>query len=182
MILAIDPGRKPGYALLDETQLIERRHLPGRPETPMVIAVATSWGDFAGNGTVRSIAASVGIGRVFCEGQHGRLDQQRKRSILSLSVEAGWQLHRAVAAYQCLPALIHPQALSRTDKTGWRDALRCSQITKAVVQARVERSLLAHELSLFSCASAARLGDCLDATAIGWGAWIAQPKPWEPPP
>lgn len=179
MILAIDPGRKPGYVLLDETQLIPRAHLPGKPALPLVIGVALSLTDMVAQARNR---LPYVLQRVIIEGQHGKLDTKRKRSILTLSIEAGWQLHRAVLTCGGEPAIIHPQALSHADPPGWRDALRCAGVTKAVVQARVERSLLPHEASLFACASAARLGDCLDATAIGWGAYLANPKTWEPPP
>lgn len=177
MILSIDPGRRPGYVLLDETQLIERRHLPDRPALPLVVAVAMTYAIMGG------IAWRYRpLSRVVIEGQHGRIPAKRRRSILTLSVEAGWQLHRAVAALGGTPCVIHPQALSRTDPPGWRDALRVARVTKEVVQARVEKSLVPAEASLFACASAARRGDCLDAVAIGWGAWIAQTPEWSPPP
>lgn len=184
LILAIDPGRKPGYVLLDETQRIHRRHLPGHPALPLVVAAGLTclkildwWACFG----------QPEISRIVIEGQFGQISNAKRRSILTLSVEAGWQLHRAVNAISLfqgdvLSSLIHPQALSRTDDPGWRDALGCANATKSVVQNRVEQSLLPAEHALFACASAARLGDCLDATAIGWGAWISEPKDWSPPP
>lgn len=177
MILAIDPGRKPGYVLLDETQLLARAHLPQRPSLPLVVAVARSF---------EGLPPGVRYSRIVIEGQHGAISRERRNAILSLSVEAGWQLRRAVDALggapPAVPHVIHPQAFSRTDRPGWRDALGCASTTKAVLQARIERSLISAERSLFACTSAARLGDCLDAVAIGWGAWIANPPAWIPPP
>jgi hypothetical protein len=176
MILNIDPGRRPGYVLLDETQLIERRHLPGRPRLPLVVSVAlsleaaafwTGWAD---------------VSRVIIEGQHGKLDNKRRDRILTLANEAGWQLCEACRRFHAPGAVIHPQALSKHDPPGWRDALRCSGIGKIILQNRVEKSLIPSEHSLFACASAARRGDCLDATAIGWGAYLKPPKDWSPPP
>ena len=177
MILAIDPGRRPGYVLLDETQLLPRAHLPQRPSLPLVVAVARAFD---------KLPPGVRYSRIVIEGQHGAIARERRNAILSLSVEAGWQLRRAVDALSgappAVPHVIHPQAFSRTDRPGWRDALGCSAVNKSVVQARIERSLISAERSLFACASAARLGDCLDAAAIGWGAWLSLPPAWIPPP
>jgi len=175
LILAIDPGRRPGYVLLDETQLLARAHLPQRPSLPLVVAVALA---------LDKLPPGVRYSRIVIEGQHGAIARERRNAILSLSVEAGWQLCRAVDAVYpfAVPHVIHPQAFSRTDRPGWRDALGCSAVNKSVVQARIERSLISAEQSLFACASAARLGDCLDAVAIGWGAWLSLPPAWIPPP
>ena len=180
MIISIDPGRKPGYVLLDEMQLIERRHLSYKPRLPLVTGAALSFGallDVWGGRDLRALE------RVVFEGQYGKISDKKRRSILMLSVEAGWQACR-VATYFGGPrvTVIHPQALTRTDAPGWRDALRCAQCTKSVVQRRVERSLLPAENAFFSCASAARRSDLLDATASGWGAWIAKLQDWSPPP
>jgi hypothetical protein len=122
------------------------------------------------------------LARVVIEGQHGAIPRERRNAILSLSVEAGWQLRRAVDALGGSPRVIHPQAFSHTDRPGWRDALGCAGTNKSVMQARIERSLISAERSLFACASAARLGDCLDAVAVGWGAFVADPPAWIPPP
>jgi hypothetical protein len=177
VILSIDPGRKPGYVLLDESQCIHRMHLPGRPALPLVVGTALSWVEL-----LQGYGERPTPDRVVIEGQFGKISNAKRRSILTLAVEAGWQLCRAVTFLGGTPSIIHPQALSRTDAPGWRDALGVAHVTKIVVQNRVERSLLPIESTFFSCAAATRRGDCLDATAIGWGAYLADPKPWREPP
>jgi hypothetical protein len=177
LILSIDPGLKPGYVLLDEAQCIPRKHLPGRPALPLVVGAALSWSEL-----LQGYGERPTPDRVVIEGQFGKISNARRRAILTLALEAGWQLHRAVTFLGGVPVVIHPQALSRTDAPGWRDAFDVAHVTKIVVQNRVERSLLPIEHALFACASAARRADLLDATAIGWGAYLADPKPWKEPP
>lgn len=175
MILSIDPGRRPGYVLLDPNTLVERRHLPGFPRLPLVIGV---W---------LKLPAALPRGReshlthVVCESQYGILPRERRRSVFVLANEAGWQLCTAVARYGGIPVLVYPQALTRTDAPGWRDGLRCAGCQKAIVQRRVEKSLTPTEASLFACSSPGRMGDLFDATAIGWGAWITDLPEWSTP-
>jgi hypothetical protein len=177
MILSIDPGLKPGYVLLDESQCIPRKHLPGRPALPLIVGTALSWAEL-----LQGYGERPTPDRVVIEGQFGKISNAKRRSILTLTVEAGWQLCRAVTFLGGVPAMIHPQALSRTDALGWRDVLGMAHVTKVIVQNRVEQSLLPAESVLFACASATRRADLLDAAAIGWGVYLADPKPWREPP
>ena len=178
MILAIDPGRHPGYVLLDETQLVERKHFAGRPRLPLILGAWRSFESYCADRTCRSPSIPT---IVVIEGQHGKLSDARRNSILTLANEAGWQLRRAVHSLEATPVIVHPQATGKSPP-GWRDALRCARVAKEVVQARVSRSLLPSEAPFFSCHSVRRMGDLLDAVGIGWGYWILQPKAWESPP
>lgn len=177
MILAIDPGRHPAYVLLDPGNLVRRVHLPYSPETPLVVGVSLSLQQAL-------VWTDCRVSHIVIEGQHGKLETKRRRAILTLGNEAGWQLRAAVERFAGAPCIVHPQALTRADPPGWRDGLRCGGCPKAVVQRRIERSLTPTEASLFRCTSAARMGDCLDATAVGWGAWILglNTLTWSPPP
>lgn len=173
LAICIDPGSRPAYVIQDRSQLVERKMFAYRPSTPLVVGVYLAW---------ESVILDFTPDLVICEGQHGSLAAKRRDSVLTLANFAGYQICRAHCRWGARVQLIHPQRTSRKNPPGWRDALRCAGVPKEIVQNRIEASLLPVEQHLFACASASRMGDCLDATGIGWGAHIAPPKDWTPPP
>lgn len=162
MILAIDPGRRPGYALLDPGTLIDRRWYG---ETPLVVACWQS--------LPTSLPAGVELTAVVVEGQWLQ-GAKRKAAILALALEAGWQL----AAAQ----LLHGGAGYIVPVSHWRGALELGRATKKVAQNRCTSVLTVPELAHTASTSPTRRGDVLDAILIGWG-WAKEPtKKWSPPP
>jgi len=169
-LLAIDPGAKPGYALLDCDTPVQRKYFPGRPLLPVVLGL---WGAFPlDTGAWRAPRAVV----VELQWLHGRDQLAKKRSILTLAPRAGWQLCRACGHFGAEPHAQRPQE--------WRAALGVPPgVTKAVLARRVEASLTPAELALVAATRLppGRLLDLYDAIGIGWGDW-RQPRPWAIPP
>jgi hypothetical protein len=167
LLLAIDPGAKPGYALLDTSTLVPRKYVQGRPALPVVLGL---WGKFPELQRAPDIVVSE------LQWLTGPEVLQRKRSILTLAPRMGWQLCRACLTLGAKPHAQTPQQ--------WRATLGVQpRVTKGVVARRIELSLTPAELALVAATRLppGRLLDLYDAIAIGWADWL-QPRPWEIPP
>lgn len=156
-ILAIDPGRKPGYALLDTSVLVPRRYF--RVSLPLIVGWWTA---------LPAVRADVVVAeRQWLGGP------KRKDAILDLAFTAGWQLACACVQTRGLP---HAQ-----DVRMWRQTLRAGGCTKKVLCRRLEASLLPAEAAILPRVSPTRLLDLYDAALIGWADFL-NPKPWSTPP
>lgn len=164
-ILACDPGGKPGYALLDCASVVQRKYMGrGLPPLPVLLG---AWGAMP--------MPAPAADRCVTELQW-LYSMQKREAILILAPRAGWQL-----CCMCLLTGGTPHAHRPRE---WRATLGIQPgITKEVVAARVERSLLPVEKA---CVAALRLSpkrllDVYDAIAIGWADYL-EPRPWEIPP
>jgi len=154
LILAIDPGRKPAYALLDTSNLVERRFFKRR-----LPRVAGSW-----EALPERLPCTPRV--VVVEGQW-LFGPRNKSAILHLALEAGWQL---CAACMTLGGEPFVQPVNE-----WREALGVGgRVVKKVAQNRCRSALDPAELSLLATTRPARLGDRLDAILVGWGWWVSR--------
>jgi len=168
LILACDPGGKPGYCLLDTSTCVPRKYMHrGLPPLPVVRGLWPCRPE---------PCPALAPGDACCTELQWLYSLQKRAAILTLAPRAGWQL-----AVLCLLSGGTPHAQLPQD---WRAALQVpSGTAKEIVGARVERSLLPAEraLALATRLTPKRLLDCYDAIAIGWADYL-QPRPWEIPP
>lgn len=138
MILAIDPGSRPGACVLD-------------PATGRIVAASHRIEDVAGQGTW-PIAVTESQWYQANRGKGRTLDVN---TLLTLAFRAGWQF-RGVSAlrYMKLPPKV------------WRGVLGYGSLSKEQVQKKIARDLTPDERKLFSVIPASRHGDVLDAIAL----------------
>lgn len=164
-ILAIDPGAKAGYVMLDTATELVRRRLPRAvPALPLVV---DAWR------ACPSTPADVIVGEAqwLARGKD-------PTDILELARRAGWQMAVAVRQCQGIPHWISPVR-------GWREALQSNKVPKRVLISRAEASLSPVESDILRRAAGrapTSMRDLCEAVMIGWG-WYLQPtRPWTPPP
>jgi hypothetical protein len=163
MIASLDPGRKPGYVILDPAQLAPRRFFRGR-SLPVVCAAGLCADQWPGVDTIVSEEQWLTSGK-------------NKTAILTLARLQGWQL--------CVLKYLHPAARVETISVkDWRAAVSGRTLPKETLQARCLGSLSASEASILAACGAtpARLGDLYDAVLIGWGWFLAGGTAWKEPP
>jgi hypothetical protein len=148
VILAIDPGTKPGACVVDSTGVVVRashrlediddwhRQLLGTGQMWPLVAAEGQW--------------YYGPQRKAASGQERHVDVN---DLLKLAFRAGWQL-------RSVPALRH----LRIPPQVWRGA---SSANKLQMQKRILRDLTPAERELFRGIPEARHGDVLDAVGIG---------------
>ena len=154
MILAIDPGSKPGYAVLDTTRMIQRGQLTSGREAPRLVLSSSTY-------------PGGSYSAVVVEGQwiHGRGGAAPKK-ILTLANTAGMQFARAaVGAWKIyrIPA---------DGQNSWFAAFyRSAGVPQDILCNRIYKELDHAEQVLIDRAagrSKSRKKDLLAAVGIGW--------------
>jgi hypothetical protein len=156
VILAIDPGTKPGACVVDSTGVVVRashrlEDIDEWQRQLCTVGVSIEW---RAQGQWPLVAAEgqwyYGPQRKAASGQERHVDVN---DLLKLAFRAGWQL-------RSVPALRH----LRIPPQVWRGA---SSANKLQMQKRILRDLTPAERELFRGIPEARHGDVLDAVGIG---------------
>lgn len=171
MILSIDPGSRPGFALLDERQLLPRPllHAP----QPRVIRLWFTWhgvlnwwlshpAPFPASRPRRVIVEGQWVSRV---GSRERSKRVSAQSVVTLSATANVQGQRAADYFSC--------PWYRAEPKIWQTGLGWAGCSADVIYGRIWRCLTPEERLTIDGASPERAKDLLAAIGIGWGAHLA---------
>jgi hypothetical protein len=158
VVLGIDPGSKPGYALANTDRVWPRMQFVSHVGLPVIFATRLGWKPMAER-----------YARVVTEGQdpaakrHGKADV-KEESILTLARTAGRQLERAMLHRQAA-GYLYPVKV-------WKEALMpgCGALPKIVFCNRIEAELIPEERTLLP--EGERKLDVLDAIGIIWADYI----------
>lgn len=157
MILGIDPGQNRGYALIDETEELER--LWGL-RCGRILATGKTLDDIVA-------AYPGGPVRIICEYQYGGrifTGEVRARDVIKLAFRAGFACCEAMTVFDVTEAVaIRPQA--------WKGALfrNGGQVVKNVYTNRLEKLLTRPERRLVPKNTKGKLlPDPLDAIGLAW--------------
>jgi hypothetical protein len=167
-ILSIDPGKLPGYAILNTDCLIERHFNNTCFKLPVVISAACEIDKLPFLNAYKNSVDAIAIESQWLA------DVKKKESILKLAAAAGWQA--AMASCECHNASVYwVPPVSRDKCRGWREALSFVNEEKLISQNRVFLTLISDEKRLLN-----RLGNkaeaVLDSIMIGWGFFMLRQK------
>jgi hypothetical protein len=163
-ILAIDPGKLPGYSIINTDCLIERHFNNVSFKLPVVVSAACELDRLPFLNVYKNSVDAIAIESQWLA------DVKKKESILKLAAAAGWQA--AMASCECHNASVYwVPPISHDRRHGWREALNFVNEEKLISQNRIFLTLLADEQRLLK-----RLGKkaeaAIDSIMIGWGFYM----------
>lgn len=162
MILAIDPGLKPGYAILDPDVLVPRGPLMQERSLPRIIWTGTRLPPTTYHVTAVVVEAQWSD-RVFSRDPKNRVSVD---SLLSLAFTAGTQCATASFAFAAYPYTILP--------TAWHAAIGPRNTSAQVVYNRIAAALTQEESELVTAHR--KIDDILAAIGIGWAHYLGASK------